>query len=246
LDFTLSDDHKALQDAARRLFAERLPPERLRELGDAEDPLDAVDAKLWSDLVGLGWVGVTDLGGDFTLEAILLEEAGYALAPVPLLSTTVASAAAHGVDEAGGASQAAATVAWAEPDDPDRGGAQAFGPPDQVRLLATRHDGSDRLDGRKVDVPDMQLAETVLVLAQVEAGGSTVPALCMVRRPTADDPFPLQYPYSQPCLKIPPHPSARLRTPLCVGQKSFVRLARPATQKLPSAGCCRSAWTWRA
>jgi alkylation response protein AidB-like acyl-CoA dehydrogenase len=54
-------------------------------------------------------------------------------------------------------------------------------------MRAVQDDGSHRLGGRKVDVPDMQLAETVVVLAVADAGDATVPALCVVQRSTADD-----------------------------------------------------------
>ena len=163
MDFTLPDEHVRLKDAARKLFAERLPPERLAEIADAPDARDAVDAALWDEVVKLGWVGMaTDLVGDFSYEAVLLEEAGYALAPIPMLSTTVAMPAAIAMADSG---RETATVAWAEP-----GGAEAFGPAEQVRMPAIEHDRADRLGGRKVGVPDMQLVKKIVVLARDRRG----------------------------------------------------------------------------
>ena len=89
MDFAFSDDQQQLREAARRLLAERLPDSRLHAAADSAEPFDTA---LWSELVGLGWVGVSaaEGGGSFLDESVLLEEAGFALAPVPLLSGVVA------------------------------------------------------------------------------------------------------------------------------------------------------------
>jgi alkylation response protein AidB-like acyl-CoA dehydrogenase len=179
VDVSLSDDQKDLQESARRLFAERFPVARLVDLADAPDAGDAVDATSWEEIVGLGWADITAQGGDFTLEAVLLEQAGYALAPVPLLSTCIAFPAVSLVADGGGQ---AATVAWAEPAGADAGGAEAFGPPGQVRLRATRDaQESVRLDGHKVDVPDLQPAQRLVVLARVDGE----PTACVLDLTTA-------------------------------------------------------------
>src|SRR5438552_3688219 len=89
------------------------------------------DPALWAELVGLGWVGLAaGGGGTFLDEAVLIEEAGRALAPVPLLSTAVALPAIAAV---GADTTAPAAVAWAEPT-----GAVAFGDPADVVCTATR------------------------------------------------------------------------------------------------------------
>jgi alkylation response protein AidB-like acyl-CoA dehydrogenase len=177
VDLSLTDDQKELQESARRLFAERLPVERLAELADAGDAADAVDAKLWDEVVALGWADITAQGGDFTMESVLLEQAGYALAPIPLLSTCVASPALGGV---GGDGPAAATVAWAEPT-----GASAFGP-GRVRTRASARDGQALVTGSKVDVPDLQPAVHVVVAAADEVSGPDDAALYVVTRATAE------------------------------------------------------------
>ena len=204
MDFTLGDEQLALQEAARRLFADRVPLDGLGATADATDPADAADAKLWAEIVRLGFVGMAGEGGDFTLDAVLLEEAGYALAPVPLLSTAVASPA---VVRVSGDGPVAATVAWAEPPGSDGSdgsdgsvgsggsGADAFGPGEQVRVRASVVDGGERLDGRKVDVPDLQLAEQLVVLARLD----DQPTACVVRLSTADGAPGMQVSY-QPTL----------------------------------------------
>jgi acyl-CoA dehydrogenase len=187
MDFSLSEEQLALQEAARRLFSDRVPLDGLGATADAADPVDAVDAKLWADVLRLGFVGLAEQGGDFTLDAVLLEEAGYALAPVPLLSSAVAAPALTA--DTGADGPVASTVAWAEPAGPDGAGADAFGPVEQVRVRAVVSDGVARLAGRKEDVPDLQLAERLVVLAGTDAG----PSAWVVRLPSAPDAVRAEY-----------------------------------------------------
>ena len=103
MDFAFSDDQLELRSTARRWFADRLPPARIHELADEPDRPGAFgghDAMLWAELVGLGWVGISTPGGGggFLDEAVLLEEAGLALLPAPLLSSVVATIKTHSLD----------------------------------------------------------------------------------------------------------------------------------------------------
>jgi alkylation response protein AidB-like acyl-CoA dehydrogenase len=186
VDFAFSDDQDELRTSVRRLLAERLPAERLHELADQADPAGAYggyDQALWSDLVGLGWVGVSgpDGGGTFLDEAVLLEEAGLALLPAPLLSGVIATPALA----AGGADPTRRTaVAWAE-----LRGPAAFGPPGEIACRADARDGSAGwlLTGTKSNVVDLGAAEQVVVLARTPEA----PGLFLVELADRPDPGPV-------------------------------------------------------
>jgi alkylation response protein AidB-like acyl-CoA dehydrogenase len=92
MNFDFSDDQRAIKETARDLLASRFKLERVREL--AESKAYADDA--WKEISELGWPGIfiaEEHGGQGLglLElVILLEEAGYVLAPMPLLSNAAA------------------------------------------------------------------------------------------------------------------------------------------------------------
>lgn len=93
MDFGLTDDQREIQRTARELLAERAKPERVREHAEA----GRMDAELWRELCELGWPGIAvaeEHGGQGlgTIElAILCEELGRALAPVPFLPSALAA-----------------------------------------------------------------------------------------------------------------------------------------------------------
>lgn len=104
MNFDFSDDQQAIKRTAHDLLERRFKPERLRELAEGE----AYDDEVWGELCELGWPGIflaeADGGQDLgTVElAILGEELGYALAPVPFLSNAAAGLV---LAEAGSAEQ---------------------------------------------------------------------------------------------------------------------------------------------
>src|SRR6202790_1981766 len=93
MDFGLTDDQRDIQRTARELLAERARPERVREHAEA----GRSDMELWRELCELGWPGIAvseEHGGQGlgTIElAILCEELGRSLAPVPFLPTALAA-----------------------------------------------------------------------------------------------------------------------------------------------------------
>ncbi len=161
MDFAFSDDQDELRAAARRLLTDRLPDARLHELADSAD---GTDPALWAELVGLGWVGLSAPagGGSFLDEAVLLEEAGYALLPAPLLATVIAEPALVRGDQD---ATTATVLAWAEPSGP-----LAFEEPDRVETTADDGPGGWSLTGTKSDLPDLGGAQQVVVLARTTAG----------------------------------------------------------------------------
>lgn len=89
MDFDLSPDQTALRDAAIGLLAEECSSARVRAA-------QGFDAELWAAMVDQGWTGISvaeSLGGVGlgTVEAaVLLEQAGGHVAPVPLTQQLIA------------------------------------------------------------------------------------------------------------------------------------------------------------
>jgi alkylation response protein AidB-like acyl-CoA dehydrogenase len=102
--FDLTDEQRAIKSTARDFLAARYKSERIRELAESEHGFEQPD---WEEMAGLGWTGLAlpeEWGGQglgIVELVVLFEEMGYALAPSPLLSTTVAglALAARGTDE---------------------------------------------------------------------------------------------------------------------------------------------------
>jgi alkylation response protein AidB-like acyl-CoA dehydrogenase len=97
MDFTFSAEQQDLRRAMRDVAADRCSPARLREVIDTRD---GYDEDLWRLVAGeLGLVGIAvsedhgGTGGSFIDAAVVLEEAGSALFPVPLLTSIVAAVA---------------------------------------------------------------------------------------------------------------------------------------------------------
>jgi alkylation response protein AidB-like acyl-CoA dehydrogenase len=91
----LTEEQAALRDIARRFLRERVPPTRVRELMATST---AVDEQLWSDVADMGWQAMAipeEFGGagfGWVEVAVLFEEMGRAVAPLPMLATTMATA----------------------------------------------------------------------------------------------------------------------------------------------------------
>jgi alkylation response protein AidB-like acyl-CoA dehydrogenase len=95
MDFTFSAEQDELRAAVRTLAGDRASSADVRR---ANDSPTGCDDRLWAvfaDEMGLTTLGVPEsaggAGGDFLDVAVLLEEGGRALLPVPLLSTLVAA-----------------------------------------------------------------------------------------------------------------------------------------------------------
>ncbi len=94
--FDLTDEQQAIKSTARDFLASRFKSERIREIAASEDGLDAEG---WKQMAELGWTGLAlpeEWGGQglgIVDLAVLFEEMGYALAPSPLFSNTIAGLA---------------------------------------------------------------------------------------------------------------------------------------------------------
>jgi alkylation response protein AidB-like acyl-CoA dehydrogenase len=94
--FDLTDEQQAIKSTARDFLASRFKSARMREIAASEDGFDGSG---WSQMAELGWPGLAlpeEWGGQglgIVELAVLFEEMGYALAPSPLFSNTVAGLA---------------------------------------------------------------------------------------------------------------------------------------------------------
>jgi alkylation response protein AidB-like acyl-CoA dehydrogenase len=94
--FDLTDEQQAIKATAHDFLASRFKSERLREIAASDDGFDAAG---WAEMAELGWTGLAvpeEWGGQglgIVELAVLFEEMGYALAPSPLFSNTIAGLA---------------------------------------------------------------------------------------------------------------------------------------------------------
>jgi alkylation response protein AidB-like acyl-CoA dehydrogenase len=103
VNFDLSDEQQEIKSTAKSFFADRFKPEKVRELAEAR----SYDDGLTKQMAELGWPGIAiaeDDGGQglgMVELTVLLEEAGFACAPLPLLGSAGAALviSAAGSDE---------------------------------------------------------------------------------------------------------------------------------------------------
>jgi alkylation response protein AidB-like acyl-CoA dehydrogenase len=94
--FDLTDEQQAIRATAKDFLAARYKSDRMRELADSESGFEQSD---WDEMAELGWTGLAlpeEWGGQglgIVDLAVLFEEMGYALAPSPLFSNTIAGLA---------------------------------------------------------------------------------------------------------------------------------------------------------
>jgi alkylation response protein AidB-like acyl-CoA dehydrogenase len=104
VSFEVTEEQELLRATVRDLLATRAGSARVREvmLGD-----DGLDLDLWAELAGLGLLGLTipeehgGAGASFVEVAVVAEELGRTLAPVPYLSSAVLGTTAllHGAGD---------------------------------------------------------------------------------------------------------------------------------------------------
>ncbi|HEV2309208.1 MAG TPA: acyl-CoA dehydrogenase family protein [Acidimicrobiia bacterium] len=173
MDFSFNEEQQDLQGLAKQILEAEVTHERLKEIEGGEDYFDR---ELWAKLADAGLLGISlpeahgGGGYGFLEAAIVLEQLGRTVAPVPYLSTVVLGAlpvAQFGNDEqqrrllpgvAGGERllTAALVEAGADPRRP---------------VTTARRDGDGWvLDGEKICVPGGPLADHILVPASTDGG----------------------------------------------------------------------------
>jgi alkylation response protein AidB-like acyl-CoA dehydrogenase len=165
--FDLNDEQQQIKRTAKEFLASRYKPERIRELSETENGFEDSD---WTEMAELGWPGLAlpeEHGGQglgIVELAAVFEEMGFALAPSPLLSNTIAGLALAicGSDEQKSeflaplaAGEKRGTVALFDADSP-----AAIG---EFTMEARESDGGVVLDGEKVLVMDAGAADFMLV-----------------------------------------------------------------------------------
>jgi alkylation response protein AidB-like acyl-CoA dehydrogenase len=179
MDLVPTDIQSDLREAAAGFLARTLPAGRAAELLDGP----GWDPGVWRQVAELGWLGIAvpeQLGGaglGLVEEAIVVEEAAYALLPAPLISTLgmatpLLSAAADAEDLLGDivAGETPATLAWAE--DGLSAELSSLGVPASARAVSA---GSDwRISGVKRWVPDASRCGLLLVTACTDSGEAGV------------------------------------------------------------------------
>lgn len=175
MDFSFSEEQEAIRVLARQILEDRFSPDRLRAMERSDDL--RFDRETWSELAKANLLGVglpEDVGGSglgFVEVAVLLEEAGRAVAPLPLYPTLVLgalpiarfgnealrNALLPGVVAGDTVLTAALVETGADPRHP---------------TTMARRDGERWvLDGSKVCVPAGLVADHVLVSASTPDGG---------------------------------------------------------------------------
>jgi alkylation response protein AidB-like acyl-CoA dehydrogenase len=193
LNFDLTDEQQMLQAAARDFLASRLGSEKVRALAESED---AFSEDLWHDIVELGWPGLmvsSAYGGQElgTIElTVLMEQAGYALTPGPLLSNMLAALALETAATDEQRERWLAPLAEGEKRGTlalwDRG---AGWTPTDVTLEPESSNGGFALNGEKLFVLDAATADFMIVGATgdrrfiVETGA---PGVTITPTPTID------------------------------------------------------------
>ena len=87
MDFDLSEQQREIQATARDLLAARSGPAAVRAAAEARES----DVALWREIAQLGWPGIAveeryeGQGLGLVELCVVLEQAGAALAPIPLL-----------------------------------------------------------------------------------------------------------------------------------------------------------------
>ena len=175
----MADHQQELDDlrtSMRKFLNARIPESRVRELIESGDPFDS---ELWAELastLGVHGLAIPErFGGDgfgLLAAAVVFEELGRALTPVPYFSTFVAAQTLLAAADDDACAQylpgvAAGTmrlsIAAAEKD--------GSWDPAVIKTRATQQpDGTWRLDGAKFFVPDAAAAHMLIVFARTTAG----------------------------------------------------------------------------
>ena len=191
MDLALDETQQMLKNSARDFLSRECQPEVVRAM---EKDDRGYSTELWDQMVTLGWTGLPfpeEHGGtaaSFLDLAVLVEEMGRAMAPVPFLSTVLGGLT---VMEAGDEDQRRRVI-------PDicRGQTiltlavleeQATYSPQGIHLQAQERDGGFVLNGTKMFVPDGQVADLMVVATRTSEGSSPDDGITLFLVPTGSE-----------------------------------------------------------
>jgi 3-oxocholest-4-en-26-oyl-CoA dehydrogenase beta subunit len=185
MDFSLTEDQEELRSLTARVLADRCTPEHLKEVAFG-DGATGVDLELWRELAELGIVGVAlpeQAGGGgqgFIEVAVVLEEVGRAVAPVPALPVMAMAGpflAEHAPDQLAGLASGERIVTVALHD--------MTGDVTSPALTAS----GGKLSGTKTNVPFGMVADAFLVSAVdgIYLVEKDAPGVTIVREDAVDD-----------------------------------------------------------
>ena len=177
MDFSFNEEQQDLQGLAQQILDAEVTHERLKEIEAGEDNFDR---ELWAKLADAGLLGIAlpeaqgGGGYGFLEAAVVLEQLGRTVAPVPYLSTVVLGAlpiAQFGSDE-----QRTRLLPGVATGERLLTAALVEAGADPRRPVTTARRGGDAwvLDGEKICVPDGPLADHILVPASTDDGGVIV------------------------------------------------------------------------
>jgi alkylation response protein AidB-like acyl-CoA dehydrogenase len=165
--FDLTDEQQQIKRTAHDFLAARYGSERVRELAESERGFEDPG---WKEMAELGWPGLAvpeewgGMGLGAVELAVLFEEMGYAVAPSPLLSSTLAGLALAACGSEDQRDRYLRPLASGE----SRGTVAVFdagsaGEPGKFTLEAKADGDAVVLDGEKVLVMDADAADFLLV-----------------------------------------------------------------------------------
>jgi alkylation response protein AidB-like acyl-CoA dehydrogenase len=171
MDLSLTEEQQMLKTAARDFLKTECPWTLVKTVDSSEN---GFSSDLWKKISDMEWLAMPvpenygGCGSCVTDLAVLYEEIGYALLPGPHFSSAVLCGsiiAALGREDqkkellpAVARGQKILTLAFTEPD-------YGWGP-ECIHLSATRKDGAFVLSGIKRFVPDVQVADQLIVAAR--------------------------------------------------------------------------------
>jgi alkylation response protein AidB-like acyl-CoA dehydrogenase len=173
VDFSYSEDERALRELCHKILEDHITQDRLKDVESSED---RIDRKAWSELADANLLGVAlpkEYGGSdmgLVALAILLEEVGRAVAPVPVYATLVLGALP--VAEFGSEEQKQGLLSRVATGDIVLSASLVETGESET---SARHDGTGwRLEGMRPTVPFAGIAHRVLVPARRESGAQGV------------------------------------------------------------------------
>jgi alkylation response protein AidB-like acyl-CoA dehydrogenase len=174
MDFSLSDEQEAMAGLARQIFTDKATPERMTALEKSGGP--RFDRELWSEAAKAGLVGIAvpeDLGGagmGFFELALIAEQLGITVAPIPFIETAVLGALP--IEHFGSDAQKQEILPRVARGEMVLTAALVEDQLDPMEPATTAvPDGNGwKLSGTKICVPAGQLADRILVSARTDDG----------------------------------------------------------------------------